>query len=102
MIRVIWKFLQPGLISSMRFEEELGHTKLSLERISLHILDLLCNAWKHILGNETFQKLLFKIFSYNKQVTRKIKYFQKRSNKEIYFTLQSNNTKYIKPFMFIL
>ena len=42
-----------------------------------------------------------KFFCYNKKVTGKIKYFQKPSNKEIYFTLQSNSTKYNKYFKFI-
>ena len=38
------------------------------------------------------------MFCYNNKVTRKVKVkdFQKLSNKEIYFTLQSNSTKYNK------
>ena len=56
-------------------------------------MDLIRSDWKHMLRNETFQKSLFKIFCYNNQGTKKVKDFQKLSNKEIYFTLQSNNTK---------
>ena len=59
------------------------------------------NDWKHLLRTETSQKSLLKIFCYNNKVTREVKDFQKLSNKEIYFTLQSNSTKYKKPFKFI-
>ena len=47
-----------------------------------------------------WKQLLRKYFCYNNKVTRKVKDFHKLSNKEIYFTLQSNSTKY-KPFKFI-
>ena len=59
------------------------------------------NDWKHLLRTETSQKSLLNIFYYNNKVTRKVKDFQKLSNKEIYFILQSNSTKYNKPFEFI-
>ena len=59
------------------------------------------NDWKHLLRTETSQKNLFKIFIYKNKVTRKVKDFQKLSNKEIYFTFQSNSTKCNKPFKFI-
>ena len=39
------------------------------------------------LRSETSQKSFLKIFCYNNKVTRKGKYFQKLSNKEIYFSL---------------
>ena len=40
-----------------------------------------------------------KNFCYNNKVTsRKVKDFEKLSNKEIYSTLQFNSTKYNKPF----
>ena len=57
-------------------------------------MDLIRNGWKHIFRNETSQKSLFKTFCYNKD-------FQKLSNKEIYFKLQSNKIKCIKSFNFI-
>ena len=58
--------------------------------------------WKHLLWTETSQKSLVEIFCYYNKVTRKVKDFQKLSYKEIYFTIQSNITKYNKPFKFIL
>ena len=64
-------------------------------------MDLIINDWKHLLRTETSQKSLLKIFCYNNNVTRKVKYFQKLSNKEIYLSLQSNIAKYNKPFKFI-
>ena len=67
------------------------------------------NDWKHLLRTEISQKSLLKIFCCNniksqtiKVTTIKVKNFQKLSNKEIYFNLQSNSTKYNKPFKFIL
>ena len=59
-------------------------------------MDLFRNDWKHILKNETSQKSLFQTFCNNKLGSRKMKDSQKPSNKEIYFTLQSNNIN-IKP-----
>ena len=59
------------------------------------------NDWKHLLRTETFQKSLSKTFCSNNEVIRKIKDFQKLYNKEIYFSLQSNSTRYNKPFKFI-
>ena len=64
-IRDICKFLQSGLISSMRFEEKLGHTNLNPERIYLYIMDLICNDSEHIFRDKTSQKCLFKTFCYN-------------------------------------
>ena len=65
-------------------------------------MELITNDWKHLLGTETSQKYLLKNFYYNnKSGTRNVKDFQKLSNKEIYFMLQSNSTKYNKPFKFI-
>ena len=55
-IRDICKSRQTGLISSMRFEEKLGHTNLNPERIYLYIMGLIQNDWKHILRNKTSQK----------------------------------------------
>ena len=64
-------------------------------------MGLIPNDWKHLLRTETSQKSLLKIFCYNNKVTRKVKDFQKLSNKEIYLSLQSNSAKYIKPFKLI-
>ena len=61
-------------------------------------MNLIHNDWKHILRNETTQNSFFKTFFNNNQGPRKIKDSQKLSNTETYFTLQSNNTKYSKPF----
>ena len=47
------------------------------------------------------QKSLLKIFCYNNKITTKVKDFQKLSNKEIYFNLQSNSARYNKPFKLI-
>ena len=41
----------------------------------------------------SFEKIVKKTFCWKNKSTRKIKEFPKLSNKEIYFTLQSNNTK---------
>ena len=64
-------------------------------------MGLIPNDWKHLLRTETSQKSLLKIFCYNNKVTRKVKDFQKLSNKEIYLSLQSNSAKCNKPFNFI-
>ena len=60
-------------------------------------MDLISSAWKHVLRTETSQKFLLKNFYYNNKGTKKVKDFQKLSNKEIYFILRSNNTKQNKP-----
>ena len=57
--------------------------------------------WKHLPRTETSQKFLLKNFFYKNKGTRKVKQFQKLSNKLIYFFLQSNGTKYKKPFKFL-
>ena len=57
--------------------------------------------WRHLLRTETTQKFLLQTFYPNNNSTRKVKSFQKLSNKEIYFTLQSNSTIYNKPFKVI-
>ena len=53
------------------------------------------------MKNETSQESLLKVFYFNNRGTRKIKNFQKLSNKDIYFTLQNNNEDYNRPFKFI-
>ena len=64
-------------------------------------MDLIPNDWKHLLRSETSQKSFLKTFYYNNKGTRKLKDFRKLSNKEIYFILQSNRTRYKNPFNFI-
>ena len=64
-------------------------------------MGLIPNDWKHLPRIVTSQKSLLKIFDYSNKVTRKVKDFQKLSNKEIYLSLQSNSAKYNKPFKFI-
>ena len=64
-------------------------------------MEFIPNDWNHLLRTETSQKSLLKTFYYNDKGTTKVKEFQKLSNKEIYFTLQCNSTKYNKPFKFI-
>ena len=65
-------------------------------------MGLITNDWKHLRRTETSQKPLLKIFCYNNKVTKKVKDFQKLSNKEIYLSLRSNTAKYNKPFKLIL
>ena len=64
-------------------------------------MGLIPNDWKHLLWTETSEKFLLKVFCYNNKLTKKVKDFQKLSNKEIYFSLQSNSAKYNKLFKFI-
>ena len=53
-----------------------------------------------MLQTETSQQSLLKVFCFNYKCIKKIKNFQKLSNKEIYFTLQNNNN-FNGPFKFI-
>ena len=64
-------------------------------------MGLILNDWKHLLRTETSQKSFLKVFCENKKVIRKVKDFQKLSNKDIYLSLQSNSAKYNKPFKFV-
>ena len=57
-------------------------------------MDLVLNDWKHKIRKNP----CWRFFCFNNKSTKKIKGFQKLPNKEIYFTLLSNNTKYINPF----
>ena len=49
-------------------------------------MDLIPNDWKHLLKTDTSQISILKTFYYNNTVTRRVEDFQKRPNKEIYFT----------------
>ena len=64
-------------------------------------MGLIPNDCKPSLRTVTSRKSFFKIYCYNNKVTRKVKDFQKHSNKEIYFAPQPNSTKYNKPLKFI-
>ena len=64
-------------------------------------MGLISNDRKQLLRTETSQKSLLKIFCYNNKVAKKVKDFQKLSNKEIDLSLQFNSAKYNKPFKFI-
>ena len=99
-IRRLGKFLKPGLISSTKFDVKLGFPTGNHKRTHKHVMDLLPNDWKHLLRPEASQKFLLKTFYYNNTATRNKKDFQTLSNKKIYFTLQSNSTKYNKLFKF--
>ena len=59
---------------------------------------LVPNDWKRLLRTETSQISILKTFYCRNKSTRKVKDFQKLSNKEIYFIVHSNSTKYIKSF----
>ena len=56
-------------------------------------MDLILNDWKHLLKSETSQKKIFFNALCPYKDTRKVKDFQKLSNKETYSTLQFNSTK---------
>ena len=64
-------------------------------------MNLIPNDWEHLLRTETSQKSLLKTLYYNSKGIRKVKDFQRLSNKEIHFILQSNSAKYSKTFKFI-
>ena len=100
-IRDVSRFLQPGLISSTTFDNKLGFPTANHRRTCKLIMDVILNNCKHLLRTETSQKSLLKTFYYNNNGTRKLKDFQKLSNKEIYLTLHSSSTKHNKPFKFI-
>ena len=57
--------------------------------------------WKHLLRTKLSQKSFLETFYNSNKGTRKVKDFQKLSDKGMYFILQSNITKYNKPFKFI-
>ena len=97
-IRDLCRFLQAVIISSTTFYEKVGFPIANHKKIYKRIMDLILNDWKYLLRTETSQKFLLKTFYYSSKGTRKVKDFQKLSNKEIYFILQYNSTKYNKPF----
>ena len=100
-IRDLFRFLQPGLTSSATFDKKQCFSIANHKRIYKPFMDLIPNDWKHLLRSKTSQKSFLKTFYYNNKGTRKLKDFRKLSNKEIYFILQSNRTRYKNPFNFI-
>ena len=62
---------------------------------------LIPNVSKYLLRTKTSQKLSLRTFDYNNKGTREVKDFQKLSDQEMHFILQSNSTKYNKLFKFI-
>ena len=78
LIRELWRFLQPGLIS-MNFQKELGLSNVNHERMYKLIMDLIPDDWKHIgTLNWNFSKM-----NKGNKSTRKVKICQRLSNKEI-------------------
>ena len=59
--------------------------------------NLIPNDWKHLLL-ENSRKPFLKGYGNNKR-TRKVKDYQKLSNKETYFILPNDSNKYSKPVM---
>ena len=51
--------------------------------------------------NWNFSTIIIKVFCFNYKGIKKIKNFQKFSNKETYFTLQNNNENYSRPLKFV-
>ena len=100
-IRDIFRFLQPGLIPSASFGEKLNLFNVNYNKIYKSIIELIPNKWIHMLKTETSQQSSLKAFCFNYKGFKKIKNFQKLSNKEIYFTLQNNNENLHRPFKFI-
>ena len=47
-------------------------------------MDLITSDWKHVLRTETSKQFFLKTFYYNNKGTKKVKDFQKLSNKEIW------------------
>ena len=63
-IRDLFRFLQPGLISSTTSDEKLGFPTGNLKRILTYklIMDLIPNNWKHFNKTLTSQKIFSKTF----------------------------------------
>ena len=86
----------PPKIYSVDFFNQVSFSTQHLERNWI----IIPNDLKHQIRRETPQKFPLKIFCFNNSSTRKKRTCKKLSNKEIDFTLQSDNTKH-KPFKFI-
>ena len=100
-IRDICRFLEPGFISPISFEEKLSLPNANHNRIYKSIVELILKDWINLLRTKTSQQLLLKVFYFNKSGTKKSKKFQNLSNKEIYFSLHNNHESCNKPLKFI-
>ena len=60
-------------------------------------MDLVSNDWKPLLRIETSQKSLLKAFYYNNKCNRKIKDFQKLSNKKSDYKFSVNSLMVYDP-----
>ena len=83
-------------MSSSSFKEKLNCPKEDSNKIYRSIVELISNTWIQVLKNKTSQESLLKVFHFNDKGIRKIKNFQKLSDKDIYHTLQNNDDDYIK------
>ena len=68
-------------MSSTTFDEKLGFPIANRKRIQKLIMDFIPNGWKHLLRAEASQKSFLKIFCCNNKCTKKVKDFQKLSNR---------------------
>ena len=59
-IRDLCRFIQPGLISSMTFDEKIGLSNVNHKIIHKLVLDLICNDCKQILRLEVPPKIILK------------------------------------------
>ena len=96
-IRDICRFLQLALIPSVSFGEKLNLPNVNHNKIYKSIIELIPNNWIQMLKTETSQQSLLKVFCFNYKGTKKVKNFQKLSNKEI----NNNNENFNRPFKFI-
>ena len=72
-IRDICRFLQPGFLSFMSFEEKLSLPNANHSRIYKSIVELIPNDWIHLLETKTSQQFLLKVFYFNKEAQKKLK-----------------------------
>ena len=93
-IKDLYRFLQPGLISSMTSDEKLRFPNANHKRACKFSIELIPNNWKYLLKH--FSKLSFKNFittikALGKYKTSKNSLIRKSS-------LQSNSSKYNKQY----
>ena len=62
MIKDLCRFLQPGLISSTKFDEKLSFPTANHKIIYKRIMNLVPNNFKHLFRTETSQKSLLETF----------------------------------------
>ena len=66
----------------MIFDEKLYFPTANHKKTHELIMDVTHNDWKHLSRTENSEKLFEKTFYYNIKSTKKVKDFQKLSNKE--------------------